>query len=227
MLLTETLQPELSIRPHLLLRPPVPPSTPSSRAWSLLSSIFQSLDALYIVKEMPSIFFFFFLTAFINKIGVKAFSKCQLLSCFINKFRICLKISEEFLQTGFDSRQCTHKGALKVTAYQSHTCLLIFHVFLLPPPPPLILSHVHSWACRLPILSDTMTLLPLIFFFFFLCMCALLQRDLHLSLHSAHCGVLKPRNFHNAVGLQRVGGMVNTTASRSHQKLFNSYTLIL
>lgn len=45
--------------------------------------------------------------------------------------------------------------------------------------------------------------------------CALLQRDLHLSLHSAHCGVPKPRNFHNVVGVCR-GARVNTTASRSH-----------
>lgn len=56
--------------------------------------------------------------------------------------------------------------------------------------------------------------------------CALFQRDLHLSPHSAHCGVPKPRNFHNAVGVCR-GARVNTTASRSHQKLFNSNTLML
>ncbi|KAK1899288.1 4-hydroxybenzoate octaprenyltransferase [Dissostichus eleginoides] len=36
--------------------------------------------------------------------------------------------------------------------------------------------------------------------------CALFEGDLHLSLHSAHCGVPKPSNFHNAVGVQSGGG---------------------
>ncbi|TNN56943.1 Baculoviral IAP repeat-containing protein 5.1-A [Liparis tanakae] len=36
--------------------------------------------------------------------------------------------------------------------------------------------------------------------------CAPFERDPHLSLHSAHCGVPKPSNFHNAVGVREGEG---------------------
>lgn len=162
---TESLQPELSIKPHLLLLCLVPPST-LLQCISWASSTKPSplmLHTLHCPKRM----------------------------------------------TSFTLQSDLTQGWISLLNF-SLTFLVVFFLSLLHL---LMLSHISgSKACRLNVLSYHGP--PTFGCFFF---CARFERNLHLSLHSAHCGAPRPSNFHNAVGVREgEGGRVNTTASRSH-----------